>query len=220
MALPDAYRAITLLDFNVGAAAAVAFLNPMAAQLDALLVLGLGPFQTALAAQFNASLALQASLALTISVGDLGIIAQLKASIAALVQLQVALAASLSLGLPAINIGLSAELGATAALAAALKVQLGGIQLLIKAALAVKVPAVRAAAALNAALAVGPFFAISFSGAQLQDVSAWLSNEVAGGGLSADSETLLPIDNTYGVLVFGTNPSFQAQFDAIIKVPT
>ena len=77
-----------MVDFNVGAAAAVGFLNPMGAQLDALLALGLGPFQAALAAQFNASLALQAALSLTLAAGDLDIVAQLKASIAALVQIQ------------------------------------------------------------------------------------------------------------------------------------
>ncbi len=220
MAIPDAYRAITLLDFNVGCAAAVAFLNPLSAQLDLLLSAGLGPFQIALASQFNASIALQASLSLTLAVGDFSIVGALKASIAALVQLQAALAASLSLGLPPITLGLGAELSATGALAAALQLQLGGLQLLIKAALAVKIPAIQAAAALAAALAVGPFFAISFSGVQLQDVSGWLSSEVAGGGLSADSENLLPTDPTYGILLFGTNPSFQASLDAIIKVPT
>lgn len=220
MAIPDAYRATSLLDFNVGATAAVAFLNPMGAQLDALLSLGLGPFQASLATQFNASLALQASLALTLSLGDVSIIGQLKGAIAALIELQAGLSASLALGLPSISLGLSAELGTAGALAAALKIQLGGIQLLIKAALAVKIPAIRAAASLSAALAVGPFFAISFSGVPLQDVSGWLSSEVSGGGLSADSENLLPTDSTYGVLIFGTSPSFQAQLDAIIKVPT
>jgi hypothetical protein len=217
MAIPDAYRAITLAEFNVGAAAAVAFLNPLCAQIDALLALGLGPFQATLAAQFNAALAAQAQLALTV---NLGAAAQLAAAIAALVQLQVALSVSLSLGIPPISIGLSAELSATVALGAALKIQLGGLQLLIKAALAVKIPAIQAAAMLNASLPVGPFFAISFSNVQLQNVSSWLSSEVLSGGLSADSQVLLPTDPTYGVLVFGKNPSFQAQFGAIISVPT
>lgn len=219
MAVPDAYRAITLLEFNVGAAAAVGFLNPLAAQIDALLALGIGPFQLALNAQFNAALGLQAQLALTISIGSFGIAAQLKGAIAALAQLQAALAASLSLGIPPISIGLSAELSATAALGASLKLQLGGLQILIQAALAIKIPAIQAAANLSAALAVGPFFAISFSGDNLQSVSNWLSGEVAGGGLSADGAQLLPGDQTYGVMVFGTNPSFQAQFGAIISVP-
>jgi len=222
MALPDAYRAIKLLDFNVGAAAAVGFLNPLAIQLDALLALGLGPFQVALAAQFNAAIALQAQLSLNISIGDLSIIAMLRASIAALAQLQVALAASLTLGLPPIQIGVGAELAATAALAVTLQARLGAIQLLIQAALAIKIPAIRASAMLSLALGVGPFFAISFSGTTVQAVHAWLGGEVASGELYSPTDDVhlsVYAPNTFGVLIFGTDPSFQASFDAIIRVP-
>lgn len=213
MGLPDAYRAIDLLDFNVGAAAAVALLNPLGAQIDALLALGLGPFQALLAAQFNAALAATASLSLTI--GDP--LAALTLAIAAVAQLQAALTAALAL--PPIQLSLSAELTASAALALTLQGQLGGLQLLIKAALAIKIPAIQAAAALGASLNAGPFFAISFSDVQLQQVSSWLSGEVGSGGLNADSTTLLPTDITYGVLIFGSLPSAQAAFSAIISVP-
>jgi len=222
MPVPDTYRAISLLDFNVGAAAAVGFLNPLGAQLDALLALGLGPFQASLAAQFNAALAAQASLALTLSIGDFGLIASLKGAIAALAALQAALAGALALGLPPIQLGLSAELTVTAALAATLKIQLGGLQLLIKAALAVKIPALQLAAALNASLGAGPFFAVQFGinqPATLQEVSDWLAAEVAGGGLAADSQTLAPGSQTYGVLIFGTNLALTGSFGAIISVP-
>ena len=222
MALPDAYRAIDLLDFNVGAAAAVALLNPLAAQLDALLALGLGPFQTLLAAQFNAALAAQASLSLSISIGDIGIIGALKASIAALAQLQAALAGALALGLPPIQLSLGAELSASAALAATLQLQLGGLQLLIKAALAIKIPAIEAAASLGLALSVGPFFAISFSDTTVSAVSSWLAGEVSSGQLysAVDSVAMNVGDPTFGVLIFGTDPSFQGAFSAIIHVPT
>lgn len=219
MPMPDAYRAISLLDFNVGAAAAVAFLNPLSAQLDALIALGLGPFQASLAAQFNAALAMQASLTLSISLGDLSLLATLKSTLAAVATLQAALAAALTLGLPPIQLSLGAELGAAVALAGVLKLQLGGIQALIKAAIAIKLPAVRAAASLGAALSAGPFFAISFSGVTLASVASWLAGEVAGGGLNADGQHLLPGDVTFGALIFGTNPSFQASFNAIIAVP-
>ena len=219
MALPDSYRAINLIDFNVGASAAVALLNPLSAQLDALIALGLGPFQAALAAQFNAALAAQASLSLSLAIGDFGVIAQLKAAIAALAQLQAALAGALALGLPPIQLSLGAELTATAALAATLKVQLGIIQLLIKAALAIKIPALRAAADLGAALNAGPFFAISYSDTTLSNVASWLNADVSGGGLSADGETMAPGDTVFGVLVFCKEPSAKAGFDAIIQVP-
>jgi len=220
VALPDAYRAISLLEFNVGAAASVALLNPLAAQLDAMIALGLGPFQLSLSAQFNAALAASASLALTLSVGDFALIANLKAAISALAQLQAALAASLALGLPPVSLGLSAQLTLTASLAATLQVRLGAIQLLIKAALRVKIPAVKLAAQLSASLAVGPFFAVSFSGTTLSDVSSWLASEVVGGGLNADSHTLPSAQpDVFGVLLFGPNPSFSTSFSAIISVP-
>jgi hypothetical protein len=216
--LPDAYRAIHLIDFNVGAAAAVALLNPLGAQVDALLALGLGPFQALLAAQFNAALAASASLALTIS----DPLSALRAAIAAVAQLQAALSAALAL--PPIQLSLSAELTASAALAATLQGQLGGLQLLIRAALAIKIPAIQAAAQAYADLNVGPFFAIAFSGSSTAEVSSWLAGEVGSGGLTADSLTLPPTLPTFGVLIFAAasiaaDASAFAAFNAIISVP-
>lgn len=221
MALPDSYRAISLIDFNVGAAAAVAFLNPLSAQLDALLALGLGPFQAALAAQFNAALSAQAQLSLSLSIGDIGIIAALQASIAALAQLQAALAGALALGLPPIQLSLGAELTATAALAATLQVQLGGLQLLIEAALAIKIPAVRAAAQLTAALSVGPFYCISFSDTTVGNVVTWLNARTELKSPVDIGVPALPYSQTgvFGVLIFGQGTSAKASFDAIISVP-
>lgn len=222
MALPDAYRAIKLLDFNIGAASAVAFLNPMGAQIDALIALGLGPFGLSLGAQFNAALAAQASLSLSLSIGDVGLLASLKASIAALAALQAALAASLALGLPPIQLSLGLELSATAALAASLSLQLGSIQLLIKAALAIKIPAIKAAARLSASLNVGPFVCVSFSGTTVRNVSTFLAGEVATGQLYAAADGIsLDVDqgDVFGVLLFGPEPSAKGSFDAIIAVP-
>jgi hypothetical protein len=220
--LPDAYRAIKLLDFNIGAAAAVALLNPLGAQIDALIALGLGPFGLGLSAQFNAALAAQASLSLSLSIGDISLLASLKASIAALASLQAALAGALALGLPPIQLSLGAELTATVALAASLSVQLGSIQLLIKAALAIKIPAIKAAAGFAAALNAGPIFCIAFSGTTVRNVSTFLDGEVANGQLEAvaDSATLgVDTAGVFGVLLFGAAPSAKVGFDAIIAVP-
>lgn len=222
MALPDAYRAITLLDFNVGAAAAVGLLNPMGAQLDALIGIALGPFTALLAAQFNAALAAQASLSLNISLGPMAAMAQLQAAVRALAQLIATFTAALALGFPPIQFSANANLSASLALAATLQAQLGGLKLLIQAALAVKIPAIKAAAGFAAALAVGPFFAISFSGTTVRSVSNWLAGEVASGQLySTTDHVSLPVDqpDVYGVLIFGGNPSFRSQFGAIISVP-
>jgi hypothetical protein len=222
MALPDAYRAINLIDFNVAAAASVALLNPLAAQLDLMISLGLGPFQAALSAQLAAAVQASAALSLSFSIGDFSLVAQLQGLISALATLQAALAASLSLGLPPISLSIGAELTATLALAAALKLELSGIQLLIQAALRLTIPAIKLAASLTAALNVGPFYAISFSGTTLDGVSSWLSNELSSaGGLDADGNFLARNQpDVFGVLLIGPDPSFSASFNAIISVPT
>lgn len=163
-------KSATVGELNVGLAAAVGFINPLGAQLDAMLALALGPLQADLAAQFNAALAAQASISLEIS----NPLAALQAAIAALASLQAALSAALSL--PPITLSLSAELTASAALAASLSARLGGLSILIEAALAIKLPAVKAAAALAASLGAGPVFLHTFTG----DTLAGTMTEIGG----------------------------------------
>ena len=214
----DHIKGATLIDFNVGCAGAVLLLNPMAAQIDALLALGLGPFQTALAAQFNAALSAQATLSLQISLGDIGLLVALQASIRALVALQ----ASMALGLPIPSLSLGAELGASVALMATLQVLLGGVRLLIEAALAVKIPAIRAAAALAAALSAGPFFGISFGMTLPQSTLAAQGAEFASlfaTGLVDGTNVIDPGDPVFGVMLICKVPTLQTALQAIITVP-
>jgi len=145
-------------DINVGAAAAVAFLNPLSAQMDAMLAFSLGPLVADLSVQLDASLALSATLALSIS----DPFANIKAALEALIELQASLTAALAL--PPLVLSLSAEISASAALSAALSAKLGGLNLLVDAAIAVKIPAVKAAASLSASLAAGPFVILGFDG--------------------------------------------------------
>lgn len=219
MALPDSFKALKLVDFNVGAAAAVAVLNPLALQVEALLTAGLGSYQADVLARLNAALAAQARLSLSLTMSPEEILARLKASILAMAQLQAALALALDLPVPGIR------LSANAAILAALKVELGGIQALIKAALEVKIPAMALGARLGAALGAGPFYVLSFSETPLAAAGSYIGAKAVAGfsaaeaGLSDPSQDILPEAEVFGVLVVCKNPQLAAAFGAIISVP-
>lgn len=198
-----------LIDFNVGLAAAVGFINPLSAQLDALLAGGLGPFQADIAANLNASLAAQATLTLQVS----DPLASLKLAIAAVAQLQAALTAALAF--PPVTLSVSAELVSSIALAGALSAKLGLIKALIQAALSVKLGAVKAAADLTAHLNAGPAFAFSFSGDTLGNTGTLIQGLFAS-GLSQGGNTILPSEVVTGVVLLTKVPSVSASLSAII----
>jgi len=194
---------------NVGLAAAIGFLNPLGAQIDALLAVGLGPLQFDLGVQFNAALSLQATL--SIQVGNP--LAALQAAIAAVAQLQVALQAALSL--PAITVSIGAELGASAALGAALAVKLGALELLIAAALNIKIPAIKFAASLD--LTVGPLELLRFDGSLADSGNAIQAAFTDPAGMQVDAVTLFPSDPVLGIILVGglnVGASFNALFNA------
>jgi hypothetical protein len=204
----------TLGEFNVALAAAIPLLNPLAAQLDAMLAFALGPLQADLAAQFNASLALQASLSLQIS----DPLAALKAALAAIAQLQASLTAALTL--PPMTMSIGAELSASAALAASLSLKLGGIKLLIEAALAVKIPAVQFAAQFAASLGAGPVYIVPFEGSTLAATGTELSAKFAGGlGPDGSVPKLEPSETVFGLVLVTSTPSAYAAMRAIINAP-
>lgn len=193
--------------FNVGLSASLGLLNPLSAQLDLLLALGLGPFMADLSAQFNMSLALQATLTLQISDPT----AALRAAIAAIMQLIAALQAALQL--PTISVGLSAELSASFALAAALSLKLGGLKLLIEAALAIKIAAMKFAADMAANLTLPGAAAFSFSGDAMSTTGSQIQ--------SLFSSTLVGIQPTavvYGVVLLTALPAVSTALSAIITV--
>jgi len=154
----------TVGECNVALAAAIGLINPLAAQIDLMLALGLGPLEFDLAVQFNAALSLQATLSVQMNNPMLAI----ELAIQALASLQAALAAALNLPMPEI----SAELGASAALAGALSARLGGLRALIAAALAIKIPAVAWAAEFAASLGLGPLLVQVFESPQLHEAGA------------------------------------------------
>jgi hypothetical protein len=197
----------TLGDFNVGLSAALGLLNPLSAQLDLLLALGLGPFQADLALQLNASLALQATLTLQISDPTLS----LQLAISALAQLQAALAAALTL--PTISVSIGAELSATASIAAALSLKLGGLKLLIEAALALKIAAVKLAADLALSMSLPGFAGFTFQGDPMAATGGQINTLFTGG-----FPGFLPTDTVYGIVLMVKDFSLFASMSAIITV--
>ncbi|MEE8385919.1 MAG: hypothetical protein V3S01_08380, partial [Dehalococcoidia bacterium] len=209
------------LDINVGAAAAVAFLNPLGAQLDAMIAFSLGPLQLDLAAQLDAAIALQINLALQITGPTINLSAALEAL--------ALLSASLSAGLTLPSIALGAELGASAAISAALTAKLGGLNLLIQAAIDLKIPAIRAAADLQAALNAGPFVVLAFDGLDVlgaggnmtlqevgSQVNALFSSTIGSG--PAPAKTIDPGEQVSGVIIVTKGVDAFAGLSAIIKV--
>lgn len=209
----------SLGSFNVGLAAAVGLINPLSAQLDALLSIGLGPFMADLAVSFNASLALNATLSLQIG----NPLAALQLAISALAQLQAALSAALSL--PPIQISLSAEIGASAALAAALSARIGLLKVAIQIALEIKIGAIKAAAGFAADLALPGIVAIAFEGETIEQNGVKL-NTILGGGSVADPGGPYMLEGgvtkddpvAYGVLLIATAPSAGIALKGIISV--
>src|SRR3954462_14766503 len=112
MATIDAVAGGTLGSINLGLSTANIYLPALMAQIDVAISAGLGPLKFDLAAQLNATIAAQATLAIQVS----NPLASLQLSLNALVQLQAQL--QLALSLPSISVSLTAELSATAALAA------------------------------------------------------------------------------------------------------
>lgn len=194
-----------------GLSASVAVLNPLAAQLDAVIAFGLGPVQSDLSASLDASIGLQATLALTLTDPT----ANIRKAIQALFELLSVLQAALSL--PPVVLNVSAELGASAALSAALSAKLGAINQLLNAAIAVKIPAVRLAANLTSVLTTNGIVVESFDGLSdpttLQQIGGLINTKFSGGvGAGAIAAT----DPVAGIIILTNSPLAFAALGAII----
>lgn len=194
----------TLANINVGVAGALSVLNPLLAQVDLTLFgsLGLGALQANLQAQLQA--ALEAQVGLAVSLG-------LEPVLAAIAQLQ----ASLQLGLALPSVDVSLSIGAAAAFAASVGAQIGGLQALIDAAIAVKIPATTLAGQLGAALDAGPVFVISWTAEQLATAGTSVSADFSA-GLSSGPNFINPGEITYGVLLVTKAPSAWAGIQALL----
>jgi hypothetical protein len=202
----------TLGEANIGLAAGVAALNPLAAQLDAAIAFALGPLQSDLAASLDAALGLQATLLLT----QVDPTALIRAALQAIIELTATLTASLSL--PPVVLDVSAELGASVALSGALGAKLGTITALLEAAIAVKIPAVRLAADLSASLSAGNIVLLSFDGISDPTNLAIIGAEIAARfATGIGSGAIAPFDNVAGIIMVATSPSVFASLGAIIQ---
>lgn len=193
----------TLGNINVGLAAAVAFLNPLGAQIDALISLGLGPFQLNLNAQLNAMIAVQVNLPLP-AVAIQGAIDAAASLVASL---------TVSLELPFPSIALSADISGDISL------QIGGLDLLIEAALAIKIPAINAAAALSAALSAGPAILLTFDGISTATPMSAVGGLIAStfaGPITADAVTIQPFQPVSGIIIVTTGASVYTSLSAIM----
>jgi hypothetical protein len=170
---------------NVGLAAAAGVINPLAAQIDAGISLGLSPLQVDLAAQFDAA------VSLSITPPSL----QLEAALAALIDLEASIRAALLM--PSITVG--------ADVSAAISAKIGMIQALIEGMIAIKIPALGIAAQMAAAMSAGTAVLLSFNG--IADPQADL--ETIGGAIAAkfsapigdNSGPILPTDPVAGVII-------------------
>jgi hypothetical protein len=205
----------TVGECNVALAAAIGLINPLAAQIDLMLALGLGPLEFDLALQFNAALALQASL----SISMVNPLEAIQLAIQALASLQASLAASLALPMPSI----SADISVAASLAGALSAKLGGLKVLIAAALAIKIPAIAWAAEFAASFGLGPLLIQTFESPQLNSAGAEIAGAYnsgltyhppSGGGDITLGATDGPV---YGIIL---TTQAQAAYTALTKILT
>src|SRR3972149_2424047 len=171
----------TLGEFNVGLAAALGFLNPLGAQIDALIGIGLGPLTFDLNARLNVLLSAQMNIGLQLALDPR---ARLTALLSALASLQAAIAGALSIELAA---KMTIEVGLLGAITGAIGIQLGGLQLAISLALAIKIPALRLGGRMAAAVSAGPAFATVSTGT-MNEVGSDLGGELGGSALTYDGK--------------------------------
>ncbi len=191
---------------NLAAGVAVSILPPLLAQVDLMLFgsLGLGAFELDLALQFNA--ALSANIALSNPFDALF------ASLQAMVTVQANLVALISLGLPALNLNLAVNIGVNVGLMASLGLKLGGLQLLIAAAINLKLPVIDFLASLNigASCVLASF---GFTGPDTLSTAGSSINSFFQTGF----EGILPSDQVYGVLILTKQPSASIALSGMIR---
>jgi hypothetical protein len=205
-------------EINVGLFAALGFINPLAAQLDLFISaqFGFGPLLADLQAQFNALLAAAASIGLQISTPFIyvNLLASLAASLAATLQ------AALAFGLPTVSLNLAAQLTAILGIIADLELRIGGLQGLIAAGIAIKLPALEFLGEFLAHMSAGPAHLISWTGAgyHLADAGADINSLFSFGLDVGGPDEILPYEDVSGVLIVTKNPAVWAALGFIIKV--
>lgn len=171
--------------------------------------LGLGSFELDLSLQLNA--AFQANIALSNPFDAL------YASLQAALTVQANIQALLSLGLPALNLNLSVNIGINVGLMASLGLKLGGIQLMISAALAVKLPVIDFIAQLALSVGTGVVLASFGFDEAPEDTLAGVGNQLQV-AMNAGIGGLNPVAHTYGIILLGQTPSVKGSLSAMFLV--
>mgnify|MGYP000464945629 CR=1 FL=1 len=196
---------------NVGLFAAVGLLGPLLLQIDLMLFgsLGIGALHANFSAQLSASL--QASLDIGLSIANPFVGFSIALSAIAVLSAQITLA--LSGALPTFSINVSLQLSANASLVASLTAQLGGLELLIQAALLLKIPALEFLARLD--LSAGPFLVASWENMPLRDGAGQFQLD-ASNGMNYGPMTIGATESTYGVVVFTKSPTAWIGLKAVL----
>lgn len=191
---------------NLTAGAVVSLLPPLIAQFDAALfgTLGLGALEADLSFQLNA--AIQANISLS------NPLAAILASLNGLAQVGAQLQAMISLGLPAINLNASVNISANVAFMGLISAKLGGLQLLISAALQVKLPILD----LLASLDIGASCVLASFGFVTPDTLSSAGTSI-NGYFQTGIEGILPGDQVYGVLILTKSPSASVSLSGMIR---
>ena len=203
----------TLGEVNIGLAVGIGLLNPLLLQLDLFLFgqFGLGPFLLDIQVQFQAAI----SATLQLSIGITDPLAALRALLAALIQLQASIAIALSFPLPMITIQAAAQLSAVASLAGSLSLKIGGIQALLAAGLAVKIPALQFVAKMAATLSAGPIHLLTFTGDTLLNSGAQIQTKFASG--LGPSDPITPGTLVDGIIIVCKDPIVFQALGVILK---
>lgn len=201
----------TLGSINVGLAAAVGLLGPLMGQLDFMLYgsIGIGALGADFAVQLSASL--QASAGIALSIGNPFIGFQI--ALSAIVSLQAQIALALSGAIPAFSLEASIQLSANAALSANLLARIGGLELLIQAALLLKIPVLELLARLN--LSAGPFMLVSWENLRLDAAGTQFALD-ASNGIAYGPNSVGAAEPTYGIVLFTKSPAAWASLQALL----
>ena len=214
----------TLGEVNIALLAGVGLLNPLLLQLDLFITgqFGLGPFLADIQVQFNAAISLQLQLSFSISSPFRTLSAQPVWRIHRSCHSTCPFAHGYIgtnqrvLDINGNSLQISAQIAAMASLQATLAFKLGGIRALLAAGLAVKIPALRFVAQMNAALSAGPVHVLSFTGDMLAVTGADIAAAFASG--LGPNDPILPTEQVSGVIILTKDPAVFAALGGIIKV--
>ena len=195
---------------NVGLFAAFGLLGALLANLDFMLYgsIGIGALHANFSLQLQASL--QASLELGLNISNPFIGFSIALSAIATLQVEIALALS---GQITFSLDVSFQLSANVSLQASLMAQLGGLELVLQAAIALKIPVVEFMARLN--LSAGPLLVASWTDMRLDQAASQVQLDAAN-GMSYGPITINAWEPTYGVVILTKSPAAWASLQAIL----